>query len=502
MSFVFVSGANALQEEEEEINRQMSTEVGEPILEVQELLDAEPTDWNRVLQILNDTLQNEDPTPYERSVILQLRGNTYYNLDNIRAAIRDWQGALDTGALVADERITLRTNMGQLYFILEEFQAGIAQFQAALNEGAQLNANLSKLLASAYVQAAQSEPDGSSAAQRLYREGLQYAEAFYRLETNKTENDYSLVQLYYIELNRPQDELRVVRASLQDYPGSRRSWQNLVSLFARLERDEDAFEANKMMYLNGLFEEEEELFRLVQYYSYFENPYRGASILEREINAGRVPANERYLEALANMWRQASEFDRAIPVLERLSQTVQDGETALKLAEAYYQENDLPRAEVALETALQRGGLDETGKAWELLGTIRYNQDKRQGALQAFRRATDFRATRRTSSDWIRFVNAQIAGAQRRQLQRIQVQIEECALTIEAERRQLVLIGSEDESGRVAFPDGSIPDRCLAYFEPLYGQQIRTAEMTDEEFAQSEADRAAREAEEAAQAAG
>ena len=495
VGFAIISSAQARQDDGE-INRQLSTSVGERVLEAQELEGLE--DYRGVIAIMNELFQSE-MTAYEQSIAYRLRGSAHYATNNVAATIRDFNSALNTGALVQDERITLRTNLGQLYFLQEQYDRGIQEFQAALREGAELNAGLAKVLSQAYIQAAQAA--GGAREQQYYRDGVRFAEIFYREEPNKTESDYSLVQFYYVELNRPQDELRVVRDSLQAFPGSRRSWQNLVSLYARLDREGDAFEANKMMYLNGLFEEEEELFRLVQYYSFFSNPYRGASILEREINAGRIPGNTRYLESLSNMWRQAAEFDRAIPVLERLSQQVGDGETALKLAEAYYQENNLPSAETALETALQRGGLEETGKAWELLGNVRFAQDKPNEALQAFNQATQFSATRRTSADWIRFVNAQIEGEVRRARQREQVQIEECALTIDAERRQLVLIGSEDETGRVAFPAGAIPERCLFYFEPRYGEQIREAGWSDERFAQEEAARAEREAAAAAAAA-
>ncbi|MGJ3230374.1 MAG: tetratricopeptide repeat protein [Oceanicaulis sp.] len=477
---------NQDNEEQATENRQLTARVGEVVLEAQEAMDAES--YQQVISLLSPLL-NTEMTAYERSIVLRLRGNAYYQADNTPQAIQDFLASINTGALVRDEIITLRTNIAQLYMVSEQYQRGIEQFQLAIDAGAELTPRLSKLLAQAYVQAA--EEGGDAQRNRYLREGLVHAERFYNGEPNKAESDYNLLQYYYVNLERPQDELRVVRDSLQAFPGSRRSWANLVSLYARLGREEDAFEANKLMYLNGLFEEEEELFRLVQYYSFYNNPYRGATILEREMNAGRIPTNQRYLQSLADMWRQAAEFDRAIPVLERLSELLGDGDTALKLAEAHYQLNNLPQAEAALETALARGGLDNTGQAWELLGNVRFDQDKRQEALAAFRQAAQFPGSRSTANRWIGFVNSQIEGEERRRIQRIQVQIEECALTIDAERRQLVLIGERNADGTVTFPEGTIPDRCEPWFDMRTGEQIREADMTDEEFAQAQADREA-----------
>jgi hypothetical protein len=465
--------------------RVLSTRVGEQVILMQDALTAE--NYQEVVRLGTQLLASE-MTPYESSVVYQLRGNAQFQLDNYRGAISDFRAAIDTGALVTDQVIAFRTNLGQLYMVEENYSEAIRQFELAVDAGAELNARLSRTLAQVYVQASQAT-DNESETLRLIRAGLPYAERFYRLESRKSESEYALMQFFYQQLDRPQDELRVVRDSLQDYPGTRRGWQNLVALFARLGREEDAFEANKLMYLNGLFEEENELIRLVQYYSFFENPYRGATILEREMNAGRIATTQDNLETLANMWRQAAEFDRAIPVLQRLSELMGDGETALRLAEAHFQLNQPVQAEAALETALSRGGLSNTGAAWELLGNVRFEQvdsvtsdlAKVNEALEAFRQAARFSGSRTTANGWIRFINAQIEGEERRRIQRIQVTIDECRLTLEAERRILVLTGEVDEDGRVRISEDAFPERCERYFN-RFGEQIREAGMTDEEF--------------------
>lgn len=472
-------------EEQTAEGRVLSTRVGEVVLEMQEAIDVE--NYRQVITLASQLLATE-MTPYERSVVLRLKGNSEFQVENLAGAIRDFRAAIDTGALVNDEVIALRTNLGQLYMVEGQYAEGIRQFELAVDAGAELNAALSRTLASAYIQASQ-ETNNEAETMRLIRAGLPYAERFYRLEVDKNESEYSLMQFFYQQLDRPEDELRVVRDSLDDFPGARRGWQNLVALFARLGRENDAFEANKLMYLNGLFEEENELIRLVQYYSFYENPYRGATILEREMNAGRIETTQDNLETLANMWRQAAEFDRAIPVLERLSELMGDGETALRLAEAHFQLNQPVQAEAALETALSRGGLSNTGAAWELLGNVRFEQvdDVRQDAgkvneaLEAFRQAARFSGSRSTANGWIRFINAQVEGEERRRIQRIQVTIDECRLTLEAERRILVLTGEVDEDGRVRISEDAFPERCERYFN-RFGEQIREADMTDEQF--------------------
>ncbi|WP_306017156.1 lipopolysaccharide assembly protein LapB [Oceanicaulis sp. MMSF_3324] len=461
-------------DEEQVEGRVLTSAVGEQVLAAQECQEAD--DINCVLQIMNELAGRDNLSPYERFVVLQLRARAYFQEDRLDLAIRDFQGALDTGVTTTDETVSLRTALGQLYLVQENVDQAIRQFELAIQAGAELTPSFAKTVAQAYLQA-----------ERL-ADGVRYAEIFYNNTPDKTEQDFNLMFYFYQQLDRTSDQLRVIREYLSAYPGARQAWQNLIALYAQQDNASMAFEANKLMYLNGLFQEENELIRLVQYYSFFENPFRGASILQREMNAGRVEVDQDNLELLANMWRQASEFERAIPVLERLSELQGSGETALRLAEANFSLNNFAAAEDAFQTAIDRGGLSDTGKAWELLGTSRFRQGNRQGALNAFREGARYPSTRSSSNGWIRWITAQIEGEERRRVQQEQIVIDECRLTLEAERRQIVLTGSVDDEGRVRFE--SIPERCEPYYN-IYGEQIREAGMTDAEAEEAQAQREA-----------
>ncbi|TGY88518.1 tetratricopeptide repeat protein [Marinicauda algicola] len=460
-------------EEEEEIQRTLSAAVGGRILEVQELLDQEPPPLDQIIQILNSVLGME-LTPYERSIALRMRGQVRFQQDNYSGAIQDFLAAIDTRALVPDEANSLRINIGQLYMVQDNVTEGIRQIELALQNGATLTNQIGKLLAQAYAQ------------EERWREGLRYAEHYYNNTPAESMSfsDFSLVQAYYQSLERPDDELRVIRQMLTYYPDNRTAWQNLIALFARTGREEDAFEANKLMYLNGLLrcEDGSRLLNLAQYYSYYNNPYRGATLLERFINAGCVEESVRNLETLANMWRQAAEFDRAIPVLERIAEITGDGENALKLAEAHYQLNNFEAAERWFETALNRGGLDETGDAWVLLGTVRFERGNRQGALDAFERGTQYPGSRRAAQDWARFVRTQIQAEINRATRLQQVRIDECRLTLEQEVDLITLLGQPEDFNEYGQPIVDVPERCERWFNEN-AVQIRRPNMTDEEAA-------------------
>lgn len=452
-------------QEQDEESRTFSTRVGETFQRALEQNDNEQ--YQAALETLNRAL-GMDPSGYERTMIHRVRASIFFELDNLDEAINAFRAAIEAGGMTADERRDTRVNLGQLLLAQERIDEGLREFETAIAEGAQINRSLARVLAQGYAIADR------------WSDGLRYAEQWYELTPEKSVSEYQLMLAYYDQLNRPSDSLRVVRDQVNDHPGERTGWTNLVSLLARAEQDGPAFEANKLMYLNGLFRQSEELVRLVQYYSYFDNPFRGAIILEREMNAGRIPTNLTNLRLLSNMWRQAAEFERAIPVLSRISQQEGDGQTALQLAEAYYQLNDFANAETAFQTALNRGGLQQPGEAWVLLGTVRFNEGNLDGAMQAFREGRNFASSRSQAQGWLSFVEGQIEGEERRTRQREQVLIDECRLTAEAEQRIATLVGEADAEGRVRI---NLPERCRAYFNQ-YGQQYREVGWTDEQAQQ------------------
>ena len=436
-------------------NRTMSAAVGEPVLAAQDCLDNE--NYTCVINTLTPLL-NTEINSFERFVILRMRGVAYYSQDRTSQAINDFLGAINTGIATTDEEVQLRLNVGQLYIITERYSEGINQMEQAVRAGADLTPNLALMLAQAYAQADR------------YSEGLRYAEMQYNDTNPRERRNYDMLLFYYQQLERIPEQLRLISDMVERWPADRNIWTSLVALMARTNNESGAFEANKLMYLNGMLAEEREIVRLSQYYSYFEYPYRGAVILEREMNAGRVARSRENLEILANMWRQAREYERAIPVLEAVAERG-SGEDFLRLAEALYNENRLAEAETAFETAINRGGLNRPGDAVALLGTVRYEQDNRQGALQAFRQCGQYSYSRRTCNGWVEFITNEINAAREREELRERVNTEECRNTVRAAIELATVTGDVSnigEDGRIRI---TVPERCSTFFDE-YGDQI------------------------------
>jgi tetratricopeptide (TPR) repeat protein len=158
------------------------------------------------------------------------------------------------------------------------------------------------------------------------------------------------------------------------------------------------------MYLNGMLTKERELLNLTQYYSYYEVPYRGAKILEREMNAGRVSKSKKNLRTLSEMWRQAREYDKAIPVLTQAAETADDGALFVNLGEAYLAENRYSEAEAALRKGLSKGGVKKPGNVYLLIADALYKQDQPRKALVEFEKAKNYSYSRKSADGWVKFI--------------------------------------------------------------------------------------------------
>ena len=255
---------------------------------------------------------------------------------------------------------------------------------------------------------------------------------------------------------------------VERWPGEAANWRSYASLLARTGCERDAFEINRIMYLNGMLESSDSIVRLAQYYSYYEYPYAGAGLLERELNAGRVDPTDDNFRLLANMWRQAREWERALPVLRRVATLTGAGRDYEVLGEALYQAGAYADAETMFVQALDRGGLPRPGDTWTLVGNARMDQDHLEDAATAFEHALQWEYSRARAQGWLDFIERKIAIQQDGiRLARLTL-IEGCELTIERMRRGIAISGDEyDSGGRRIF---NLPAECEPWFD-VYGSR-------------------------------
>lgn len=161
-----------------------SSPVGEEILAAQSAQAEE--NWQASIDRLDPVIAAADTEPHERAIALQMRGRAFYELENLDAAIADWNAAIDTDGMTPQETVNLRMNIGQLQIAGGDVEAGLATLETAL-EGEDLSLRHRFILAQAYGQTGQ------------FENGLAHAQAVYEAEPGERRN-HDLLYFYYQEL--------------------------------------------------------------------------------------------------------------------------------------------------------------------------------------------------------------------------------------------------------------------------------------------------------------
>ena len=427
--------------------------VGERILETMEA-EAEG-DWAGAAAAYDALLQRASLSAYERATLQKLRGRARYELDDLPGAIADWRAAIASDALPPEDANALRVNTGQLLFAAGRFGEGVALVEAALARGTPLTEDLALRMAQAHGQAG------------TLSDGLDYARAAFDLAEPPDRPHFSILLYYFQQLDMLPEQTDLLEAMVNRWPEDKRNWTSYAALLAQTGRERDAFEVNRIMYVNGMLETSEELVRLAQYYSYYEYPFGGASMLERELNSGRVEPAPRNYQLLADLWRQAREWERAMPVLRRVATLTGAGTDYEKLGEALYQAGDFAEAEAVLVQALDRGGLRRPGDTWTLLGNAVIEQDRYEDAIPVFERALEWEYSRAGAQGWLDFIERSIAIRNGTVRMEHMTNIEGCEFEIERMRRSVALSDDEyDSGGRRVF---DLSELCAVYFDP-YGR--------------------------------
>lgn len=372
---------------------------------------------------LNEALAIPDLNAYERSTIYQMMGASYYETNNYNQSISSFENAINAGGLLPNESDALRVNIAQLLIANGSYAQGAQMLENWINRGGQVKPAHVEMLTQAWVQSDN------------YSKALPWAKRWFDSASPKERKHFDLLNFLYNNLQMPGKQADIVRQMINRWPEDKTLWDAWASMLANGGREQEAFEVSKMLYLGGALNTEQDLMKVVQYYSYYDMPFQAAQILEKEMNAGRITQSSDKLVQLSDLYRQAREYKRAIPILERAASSSNKAKLYADLGEALYNEGDCTKAEDAFNNAINRGY--DAGKSYMLIGTCRYEASqkedrancktstkterksspknkKRQNAIAAFDKVPSSSRESRNAKKWVSFINAEAEAVERR----------------------------------------------------------------------------------------
>ncbi|MCR9269743.1 MAG: hypothetical protein NXH72_07140 [Hyphomonadaceae bacterium] len=342
------------------------------------------------LQALN-ALRSQELNCYEEGAAIQLSAAIKIQTEDYTGAVRDLETLISRGFITGDALKSTYYNIAQIYLTVDNKESALQYYDRWMAAGGVPDRSQKWTLAVLYQQMDD------------FQQSLRWAEQVFAEDGPGAERQvYDFLIFLYDQTGNFAKKAELLETLLARDPSDRRLWDAIAGDYFRGGQERKAFEVQKAMYLGGILQTEDELMRIVNFYNSFDVPYAAAKILEKEMNAGRISSNYQRLELLANLYQVAREFDKAIPVIERAAQMAPDGKMYERLGRSYSELQQWANAEEALINAINKGGLDNAGLAWVLVGQSRYERDDRSGAREAFRNANN-----RGGRGWLDFMAAE-----------------------------------------------------------------------------------------------
>lgn len=375
----------------------VSKKVYDRIQEAQEKIDEE--DFRGAMKIL-DSLRNSDKlTNYERTNVLNYVGFVLYSTDDVAGAIRVYKEMLAIPDLEPQIAKQTTYTMAQLMTMQEDYSEAIRMlekwFAMEPNPGPQ-----------PFILYAQNLYQTNRYPEMV--EPIETAIEIAKKRTMEVKEDwYVLLNFAYFQ----QEDYRKVRdiqkILLVNWP-KKRYWISLAGAFTELGDEKNLLTSYDAAHTQGMLEKESELVTMAQLYMQHEVPYKAATLLEKEMNGGRVSKEAKNYRLLSQAWTLSMEDAKAIPALKEAARRSNDGELDLRLGNAYLNLGQYGECVTSVRSGIKKGGIKSPDNAQISLGMCLYNQKKYRDSIKAFREAGKTPRSRRVSNQWIKVIESDI----------------------------------------------------------------------------------------------
>lgn len=403
---LFMSGAALAQDDEQNPDntktkqaQAVSKEVYDQIQKAQELVDGK--DYNGALRMLNRLYNPDKLTEYEQANVLNYIGFVYYNMEDIPNAISTYRKMVSIPSLEPQLLKQTTYTLAQLYTMEEQYENALS----TLDKWFTMETNPAP---EPFILKAQNLYQVSRFKEMV--EPIENAMRVAREREKEVKEDwYVLLNFAYFQDENYAKVRDIQEILLQTWP-KKRYWFSLAGAYTELGEDQNLIAAYDAAHTDGLLEKESEFVTMAQLYMQREVPYKAASLLESEMESGRVAKNAKNYRLLSQAWMLSQEDQKAIPALKEAARlNEKDGELDVRLGNSYLNVGEYSDCAAAVRSGLRKGGLKSPDNAQISLGMCLYNLKQYGDAKKAFAAAGKVQRSRRIANQWMQVIDAEIA---------------------------------------------------------------------------------------------
>jgi tetratricopeptide (TPR) repeat protein len=346
--------------------------------------------------LLDQMAKRKGLNKHEQALMWQTYGYIESSQEQYEQAVASFEKCLALDALPESAALGTQYNLGQLYMQVERFEDAVKTLEDWIRQVENPAASAHFLLAMANAQLED------------WKAALPYARQAVELAKKPNESYLQLLLALEFELKNKKRVASVLEVLIAHFP-KKNYFMQLSGAYGELGQDKRVLATLELAYLQGMLDRESELLNFAQAYLYHEIPYRAAQVLEKGLADGIISEDSENWELLGNSWLHAREFDAALEPLRRAAALSGEGNLYVRIGQVHVERDESKQALAALEKGIAKGGLDNPGNAYLLLG-ITHTGAKRFGAARdAFAKAGNYEKSRKAARGWIKHVEHQEA---------------------------------------------------------------------------------------------
>jgi len=340
---------------------------------------------------------------YVKAIVYQLLGHLESTAGDYGKAAEYFKKAVDLDSLPNTTHFRMMLQYAQLLIMEGDYRKGIKALEEYFSVVDEIPDTAFKLKAHAHANLEE------------FREVKKAIKQAISLADEPKESWYQLLLAAHSELSEYREMVDVLKTLISINPGKKTYYMQLSSVYFTLKEDKNALAALVLAYENGVMDKETDYMQLFKMYSFNDIPYKAGQVLQKALEEGKVESNFDHWKQLGQTWYNARELNKALAAYDKASEFAKDGEIDITRAYLYVDMENWPKAVESIQSALQKGGLDEnkTGNAWLMLGMSQASLKKYSQAREAFNKASDYKKSRNNAQQWLNHLKTLEERAQR-----------------------------------------------------------------------------------------
>ncbi len=352
--------------------------------------DIDEENYSRARSTLQDLEASDRLTDYERAVVYQaLAQLAYEESDDANAAIGYWQQAVALDTLPNDTHFQLMYQVAQLHYSEERYDEAIRGLDEWTRQTGEQATDTMVLRANALYQL------------ERYPEALTQIDQAIASSADPADSLFELKMAIHYEMDDYQGAAQSLEQLVANKPDDIRHTMNLAQMYLELDQTDRALNLLSKARADGLLREAQHWRQLYQLFAYADRHLDAISVINEGLETGALPADVATLRALGDNYYMAEQLDKAIDALGRAADLSTDGIADQQRGHLLVEADRYPEAKQALQRAIEKGGLNDEGTAWLLMGEAEFETGNRTAAKAAFEKAAGFENARSNARIWL-----------------------------------------------------------------------------------------------------